>query len=132
MYFPSDEERRLVQRLLADARSEGIADELRGWSWQRAPVRPVYDTPLAVYEVAGKYCPSGRDVYLRRVLGLRAAPNRAMQDGAAVHALVASLFTAAKRLVYQHGSRCVEPLEEPRRQPLPADYLDHLPPDHRG
>lgn len=120
MYFPSDEERRLIsQRLLPDARAQGVAEELRGWSWQQAPVRPVYEVPLAVYEVAGRYCPSGRDLYLRRVLKCRAAPNRAMLEGRALHALVADLMVEAKRLIYRHGPRCLEALEALRQHPLP-------------
>lgn len=120
MYFPSEEERRLIsQRLLPDARTQGVADELRGWSWQQAPVRPVYEVPLAVYEVAGRYCPSGRDLYLRRVLNRRGTPNRAMLEGRALHALVADLVVEAKRLIYQHGPSCLEALEALRQRPLP-------------
>jgi CRISPR-associated protein Csa1 len=120
MYFPSDEERRLIaQRLLPEARAQGVADELRGWAWQEAPVRPVYDLPLAVYEIAGKYCPSGRDLYVRRVLGRRGTPNRGMLEGRALHALAAELVVDAKRLIYQHGAGCLEPLEALRGRPLP-------------
>ena len=120
MYFPSEEERRFIsQRLLPEARQQGAADELRGWSWQQAPVRPVYELPLAVYEVAGKYCQTGRDLYLRRVLGRRGTPNRGMLEGRALHALVADLLVEAKRLIYQHGPGCLEALEALRQWPLP-------------
>lgn len=83
-------------------------------------MRPVYDVRMAVYELAGKYCASGRDVYLRRVLGQRAAPNRGMLEGRALHALVADLLVEAKRLIYQHGPACVEALEGLRHRPLPV------------
>ena len=68
MYFASAEEQRWVQRgLLPEARRQPVAEELRGWSWHQPPLKPVYDRPLGVYEVAGKYCPTGRDLFLRRV-----------------------------------------------------------------
>jgi CRISPR-associated protein Csa1 len=121
MYFPSEEEQRFVlRRLLPEVREQGVAEELRGWAWERAPTRPIYDVPLAVYELAGKYCGSGRDVYLRRVLGLRAPPNRGMLDGRALHALVADLLVEAKRLIYQHGQACLEALDGLRHRPLPV------------
>jgi CRISPR-associated protein Csa1 len=112
MYFASSEEQRWVHRgLLPEARRQPVAEELRGWNWDRAPLRPVYDRPLGVYEVAGKYCPSGRDVYLRRVEHLQAAPNAGMRDGKALHRVVADVVTEAKRLVYVHGPACVPFLE---------------------
>lgn len=101
MYFLSEEERRLVLRkLLPQARAEGVSEELRGWRWSEPPLAPIYDTRLGVYEVAGQYCQSGRDLYLRRVLGVKEPPNRAMLDGSALHALVAAMLTATKRAIY--------------------------------
>lgn len=121
MYFLSDEERRYVQRrLLPEARQRPVADELRGWSWARPPLQPIYAAPLAVYEVAGKYCPTGRDVYLRRVERLGARPNRGMVEGRTLHQLVAELLVEAKRLIYQHGAGCLEALDALRAQPWPA------------
>lgn len=120
MYFPSEEARRYVQRkLLPEARRRGVAEELRGWRWAEPPLLPVYAPPLAVYEVAGKYCASGRDVYLRRVERLSAPPNRGMVEGRTLHALVADLLVEAKRLIYQHGSACVAALDGLREYPLP-------------
>jgi CRISPR-associated protein Csa1 len=61
MYFPSDEERRYVQRrLLPDARQQGVVEDLRGWRWDRPPLQPVYGVPLGIYEIAGRYCPTRR------------------------------------------------------------------------
>jgi CRISPR-associated protein Csa1 len=115
MYFPSElEERFVMRRLLPDARREGVVEELRGWNWHQPPVRPVYEAPLGVYEVAARYCQNGRDIYLRRVQGLRTVPNRGMLDGRALHGLVAGLVVEAKRLIYQHGRACLEPLERLR------------------
>jgi len=76
MYFLSEEEKRLVLRRLApQARQRGVAGELRGWNWHEPPLSPVFDTRLGVFEVAGQYCPTGRNLYLRWVLQVRAAPS---------------------------------------------------------
>ncbi len=118
MYFPSDEERRYVQRrLLPDARQQGVVKELRGWRWDQPPLQPVYAAPLGIYEVAAKYCPTGRDVYLRRVARLSAPPNRGMLEGRLLHQLVADLLVEAKRRIYLHGSACLEALDALQEPP---------------
>ncbi|NPV80778.1 MAG: type I-A CRISPR-associated protein Cas4/Csa1 [Firmicutes bacterium] len=104
MYFLTDEERqRLLKGILPKSRSLEIAQELRGWNWHQPPLEPVYDIPLAVYEIAGKYCSTGRDIYLRRIQHLRAAPNKDMIMGSAFHETLASILVRAKRLIYLHG-----------------------------
>jgi CRISPR-associated protein Csa1 len=112
MYFASAEEQRWVQRgLLPEMRRQPVAEELRGWHWDRPPLKPIYDRPLGVYEIAGKYCPTGRDVYLRRVERMQAAPNTGMIEGRRLHQVVADVLTAAKRLIYLHGQASVPFLE---------------------
>ncbi|MCC7367688.1 MAG: type I-A CRISPR-associated protein Cas4/Csa1 [Chloroflexi bacterium] len=112
MYFASTEEQRWVQRgLLPDLRRQPVAEELRGWNWDRPPLRSIYDRPLGVYEVAGKYCPTGRDVFLRRVQQLKTVPNVGMREGQRLHRVVADVLTEAKRLIYVHGQASVPFLE---------------------
>jgi CRISPR-associated protein Csa1 len=105
MYFLTDEEKKhLLRYHLPRARERGIAEELRGWNWHQPPLEPVYkDTVLALYEVANAYCPTGRDVYLRRVLREKGQPNVAMIRGAIFHAVVAEVIVAAKRAIYCEG-----------------------------
>lgn len=126
MYFPSEEERRYVLRkLLPQARRQGVFEELRGWSWHQPPVAPVHDgTRLAVSEVATKYCPTGRDVFQRRVMKVVVPPNRLMEEGRALHRVVAELIVAAKRLIYVHGPDCLAELEGLRS--LPCPWLDEV------
>lgn len=112
MYFLSDEERRyLSRRLLPQARRHSVAEELRGWHWDKPPLEPVYAALLGVAEVAGQYCPTGRDLYLRHVLGVKPEPNAAMQEGAVLHDSLARLIVAAKRCIYEYGSECLPYLE---------------------
>ena len=128
MYFASVEEQRWVQRgLLPEARRRPVADELRGWSWDRPLLKPVYDQPLGVYEVAGKYCPTGRDVFLRRVEGVQVAPNAGMREGRLHHRVVAEVLTEAKRLVYIHGPASV-PFLEALAPPPPVEAEGGFPP----
>jgi len=112
MYFLSHEEQRyLMRRLLPQARANEVHPELRGWSWHQPPLLPVYEPCLALYEIAGQYCPTGRDVFLRRVLGHRPAPNAAMIAGRVLHQVVADLVLAAKHAIYASGSAgCVAAL----------------------
>ncbi|MHB1006517.1 MAG: type I-A CRISPR-associated protein Cas4/Csa1 [Chloroflexota bacterium] len=114
MYFLNDEERRLlVGRLLPQARRHEVHPELRGWNWREPPLAPTYDVQLGASEVASKYCASGRDLYLRRVLGVRAGPTRAMWEGAALHRALADAVVRAKQIIYAHGAeRCLPALLE--------------------
>ena len=123
MYFLNDEERKyLLRGLLPKAREMEIADDLRGWNWNRPPLEPVYDNRLALYEVAGKYCPTGRDVYLRRVHGAKGTANGAMARGSAFHKAMVDVIVRAKRLVYEKGvARADEILSSLRTVTEPAD-----------
>jgi CRISPR-associated protein Csa1 len=104
MYWPSDNDRkRLIKELLPESRTLRVDDHLRGWHWYEAPMKPPFDVLLANYEVASRYCPTGRDLYLRRVQRVSVKPNEAMVQGAALHALVARFIQTARRLLYVHG-----------------------------
>lgn len=104
MYFFSDEEKKHLYRgLLPKAREMGVAEELRGWNWPQPPLAPIYDSVLALYEVAGAYCPTGRDLYLRRVAGVKTKPSLAMLRGTVLHGALVYLLVAAKRIIYSVG-----------------------------
>ncbi|MGC7847233.1 type I-A CRISPR-associated protein Cas4/Csa1 [Desulforudis sp. 1088] len=104
MYFFTDEERKfLVRGLLPKAREQGVADELRGWNWHQPPLAPIYELRLGVSEVASGYCPTARDLYLRRVRGIRPPAGPAMLRGTALHAAMVHVLVNAKRLIYHHG-----------------------------
>ena len=104
MYFLTEEERqKLLKGLLPKSRSLEIASELRGWNWHEAPLEPLYEVKLALYEIAGKYCSSGRDVYLRRVQGIKSFPNKDMLMGSIFHEVLSEILVTAKRLIYTCG-----------------------------
>jgi len=112
MYFLSEEEKRLVlRRLLPQSRSQDVHPDLRGWSWHQPPLSPIYDVKLGIYEIAGKYCPTSRDVYWRRVEGIQRPPNRAMLEGGVLHNTLVSLVLSWKRTIYNHGNDCLANLK---------------------
>ncbi len=123
MYFLNEDERRyLIKGLVPKSRSMEVAEELRGWNWHHPPVEPAHDVPLGVWEVAGRYCPTGRDVYLRRVMGLHPRVSFAMQAGQLFHSVVVEVLTRAKQLLYAHGPGryhgVPDALSEPDVKPL--------------
>jgi len=104
MYFLNSEERKqLFGGFLPRARSQPVSGELRGWNWHQPPLQPIYDLKLSLFEVANRYCPTGRDLYLRRVLSVEGQPNIPMIEGAILHKTVAEVITRAKRFIYQKG-----------------------------
>ena len=113
MYFLGEEEKRfLLHGLLPRSRETDVAGELRGWHWHEPPLSPIYDVRLGVFEVAGAYCSSGRDLYLRRVLRVKAPPNAEMVEGGVLHEAVGDLILRVKRTVYGAGIDCLPALEE--------------------
>jgi CRISPR-associated protein Csa1 len=76
---------RSIKRLYGWARNDPVDEELRGWSWDRPPVKPRAYLGLTVSEVAYRYCPVYRDIWLRRKLGVRPGENDAMFRGRIMH-----------------------------------------------
>lgn len=119
MYFLTPEEYKfLFQGLLPRAREAKISNELRGWSWAQPPLQPTYDLKLGLFEIANRYCPTGRDLYLRRVMDVKVKPNQAMVEGAIFHKTLAQAITRAKRLIYQSG---VDHFDEVKKSLLEPD-----------
>jgi len=96
LYFLSDiEHKYLIHRLQPTARRVGVSQELRGWNWHQPPLSPYYeDVRLPIYLVNSKYCPTGRDVYLGRVEGVKGAPNFKMALGKLLHGVVSDCLQA--------------------------------------
>ena len=105
MYFlTAQEQRYLAKGVPPRAREATVSEELRGWNWDKPPLQPVHETVrLGVAEVADLYCPTGRDVYLQRSLQIRQEPSEAMRRGQALHDVVSTVVTEAKRALYRGG-----------------------------
>ncbi len=134
MFFLSEEERRLVlRRLLPESRRSEVHSELRGWNWSEPPVAPAYAVALGVSEVAGRYCATARDVYLRRVGGIKAPPSPAMVEGRLLHDAVAGQLLRAIRTLYTSPvSGALQALEQVREPRFEALETARLPEDARA
>jgi CRISPR-associated protein Csa1 len=105
MYFLSAEDRRkLFKGVVARGRNMTVDESLRGWNWDRPPVEPPYESiKLGVYEVASQYCQSGRDIFVRRIDGLKGVPSKDMVRGLIYHYAVADEISIAKSYMYGQG-----------------------------
>ncbi|MBC7127706.1 MAG: type I-A CRISPR-associated protein Cas4/Csa1 [Candidatus Methanosuratincola petrocarbonis] len=88
------DQKKLVDKILPSARSIGISEDLRGWNWNRPPLKPMYDEKIPMYLVCSKYCPTSRDVFLNRVVRATARPNEAIILGSALHRVVSSVINS--------------------------------------
>jgi len=77
---------RSLRRLHRLREQDPVEEEYRGWNWDRPPLRPRAYLGLGVSEVACRYCPTGRDVYLRR-MGVGGERTQPLVDGSLVHAV---------------------------------------------
>ncbi len=93
---------RLLRRLHRLRAADPVREDLRGWWWFQPPVKPRYDVQLGVSEVAYRYCPTRRDLWLRRVQGARPQPSEPMLRGRVVHAAFHQAALDAMRL-YAEG-----------------------------
>ena len=103
---------RLLRREL-DARS--VSEELRGWSFDSPPVEPPSRSVLfSVSELAGRYCQSMRDLYLRRVLNIKPPPSVKTARGVVLHIVNRESLLMVKRLLFSgdigSGSGLIEAL----------------------
>jgi CRISPR-associated protein Csa1 len=89
VYYLSDIERKMLEKKIRPlTRTIGVTEELRGWSWDRSPLKPYHDVSLPMYSICGKYCPTSRDVYLRHVLKKPGEVTYPISLGAIVHSTV--------------------------------------------
>ena len=104
MYFLNKEERMYLNKgLIPESREMYIDRELRGWNWQQPPLKPVYNFTLAVYEVASSYCPTARDLYLRKVMGVKQKTNKYMIQGIILHNTLKEFITICKKRFYNNS-----------------------------
>ena len=104
-YLTPSERRLLFRRYFTWARREPPSEEWRGWSWDSPPLEPPYDVVLTLHEVASQHCSTGRDVYLRRVEGIKPPPNERMIRGLVLHSVVERAIVEAKKALYSGRAR---------------------------
>src|SRR5579875_598029 len=93
---------RHLQKLRDDLESRGgISDDLRGWSWNKdSRVKPLSELKLPVSEVTHRYCPTYRDIYLKRILHIKAPPTLKTIRGIAYHEVFHEANLKVKQFIY--------------------------------
>ncbi|MEM1597399.1 MAG: type I-A CRISPR-associated protein Cas4/Csa1 [Pyrobaculum sp.] len=77
-----------------------VSTELRGWSYDKPPVKPAAYLGLALSDFAYRYCPTGRNLYLKYVLGERGQANKTLAEGQYLHAALFKAVEDYKKYVY--------------------------------
>lgn len=98
---------RSIRRLYSWSKNDPVDEELRGWNWDRPPLKPRAYLDLGVSEIASKYCETRRDIWLRRVLGVKPEPSDLLLKGKIIHEAV----TRAVKVVTNLSSKNYKPWE---------------------
>ncbi|QIW22812.1 type I-A CRISPR-associated protein Cas4/Csa1 [Sulfolobus sp. S-194] len=77
--------RQQLKRLHRIREMDPVPDELRGWHYYSPPVKPRAYLGLTMSEIAYDYCPTKRDVYLRRVLNQKGSERAQLVFGQSIH-----------------------------------------------
>jgi CRISPR-associated protein, Csa1 family len=81
----------------------GISDDLRGWSWiKNSRVKPLSEFKLPVSEITHRYCPTYRDIYLKRVAKISAPPSIKTIRGIAYHEVFHEVNFKIKQFIYNN------------------------------
>ncbi len=76
-----------------------VEEELRGWEWDRPPVRPRAYLGLGVSEVAYRYCSTLRNVWLRRNRRVQGSAKGPVLLGALLHGVFHAAAEDARRML---------------------------------
>jgi CRISPR-associated protein Csa1 len=102
-FLPDEVRRRLLRRYRKRSREVVVDERLRGWAWEFAPIDPPYDYLLPLSELAGRYCDSMRDIYLRHVEKKKKPTTANMIEGRLYHEAVSLVILNAKKGMYAEG-----------------------------
>jgi len=99
---------RELDRLLSQLRqlysTSVVSEELRGWNWNNELLSPpVENIYFGVADLANRYCPTYRDIYLRRVVNISAPVTFKTVRGWVYHALASRSVSLIRMILYTHG-----------------------------
>lgn len=120
MLFPTwDYVTRLSREIRRLPRAE-VSEELRGWAQGEGSVAADQSRLLGVADITSGFCPTGRDVYLRYVEGVRGEDNPILQRGRLIHEVFERAVERVKGIIYSSGPAVTgEEVEEVMREELP-------------
>lgn len=100
MIFVPGEELERLRREIHSRLGEGISEDLRGWNWDRSPVAPYSREHLfGISALAGRYCETYRDIYLRYVLGKKVPRTRKLVRGLLLHRVVYRTISFSRSVI---------------------------------
>jgi len=95
---------KFARRVRVFMREVGVSEELRGWNWDSGILSPpLKGVLLSVSDVAARYCPTRRDVYLKYVEGVVVKPTLPMVEGRVYHNVISGVVLEVKRKLYSLG-----------------------------
>jgi CRISPR-associated protein Csa1 len=97
--------RRQLRRLHEIRELDPVPGELRGWSWDKPPVKPRAYLGLGVSEIAYSSQCGFRDLWLRRRKGVRAEASEHMRVGYIVHEIFHRAARDLRSIVFSNGDR---------------------------
>ena len=81
-----------------------ISDEYRGWNWSSGKLSsPSENIYLSVSEVANRYCPNYRDIYLKKIAKISSPITFRSVRGLVYHQVSAETLTLIKSYLYANG-----------------------------
>ena len=83
------------------ASGDPIAEEYRGWSWYKEPVKPPGYKCLAISDIAYLYCQSLRNVYLKYVLKVEPRVTKPLIEGNVLHNVLYRAIEDVRRVIYE-------------------------------
>ncbi len=96
---------RRFRLLRKEIEARGISEDLRGWSFDSPPVQPPSDSKyLGVSEIAGRYCETLRDIYLRRICRIQPPPSVKLARGLIFHNICHRVLFEVKKLLFDRFS----------------------------
>lgn len=94
------ENKRLLNELRPLSRRVGVTEELRGWNWEKSPLKPYHNISLPMYLICGDYCPNSRDIYLNRIEGKKGEWNHPLSLGKVIHDTVNEAYNRARAMEF--------------------------------
>ncbi len=118
-YLDEIEIKKLTKDIAKRARENCVSESLRGWNWDKEPLRPYSDSLLLpVWEIATDICPTRRDAWLRRHLKKSIPTSFHQAKGFIIHKLVSFIFQKAKKYAYLGETDFFKKLEKDAEETL--------------
>lgn len=86
-----------VRRIYGWSRNDPVEEELRGWNWDKPPLKPRAYLELGVSEIASKYCETRRDIWLKKQMGIKPETTEYILKGRLVHEAVSLAFREVQK-----------------------------------